>query len=132
MHRPAVEDLPTQEAGQNVLNWTPSSFRRQAPNTDTFPNTSDVQTLALVAVGMWEAETNIARASPCLQGPSATQQGRNSSGSHPAKPRLSGPGQIEDCVVKRRGRSLLALGLGGLLREIYWGWYPQSFEESQV
>ena len=69
MHRSAVEDLPTQETGQNVLNWTPSSFRRQAPNTDTFSNTSDVQTLAPVAVGVWEAEANIARASPTCRDP---------------------------------------------------------------
>lgn len=52
MHRPAVEDLPT----HNVLYWTPSSFRRQVPNTDTFPDTSDVQTLVLVVVEVWEAD----------------------------------------------------------------------------
>lgn len=44
--------------------WTPSSFRRQAPNTDTVPDTSDVQPLVLVAAGVWEAETYTARASP--------------------------------------------------------------------
>lgn len=53
-------DLPAQEAGQNVLYWTPSSFRRRALNTDTFPDTCDVQTLVLVAAGVWEAETNTA------------------------------------------------------------------------
>lgn len=74
VHRPAVEDLTTQEAGQNVPYWIPSSFRRQVPNTDTFPDTSDVQTLVLVAVEVGEAETNTTCASPCLQGPSAVQK----------------------------------------------------------
>lgn len=119
MPRPAVGDLPTQEAGQNVLNWTPSSFRRQAPNTDTFPNTSDVQTLALMAAGVWEAETNIARASPCLQGPSDMQQLANSSGSHPEKTRLQVPGQIKDCMVKKRRHSLWALRARRTIRRLY-------------
>lgn len=74
VHRPAVEGLTTWEAGQNVLYWTPSSFRRQVPNTDTFPDTSDVQTLVLVAVEVGGAETNTRCASPCLQGPSAVQK----------------------------------------------------------
>lgn len=74
MHRPAVEDLPAQEAGQNVLCWTSSSFRRQAPNTDTFPDTSAGQTLLLAAAGVGQAETNTAHASPCLQKPSAMRQ----------------------------------------------------------
>ena len=60
--------------GQNVLSWTLSSFRRQAPNTDTFPDTSDEQNLVLVAIEVGEAETNTTRVSPFPQSPSAMHQ----------------------------------------------------------
>lgn len=49
----------------------PMQLRRQAPNTDTFPDTSDVQTSVLVAVEVREAETDTPSVFPGLQGPSA-------------------------------------------------------------
>ena len=115
MPRPAVGDLPTQEAGQNVLNWTPSSFRRQAPNTDTFPNTSDVPTLAPMAVGVREAEKDLARASPACRDP------QTCSSEQTAQAAIL---KSQDCksldrgrtVWSRRGGTLSGLwGLKGLL-----------------